>query len=409
MCYQITSGSCATLINKRTSDVNMYSTTHSVKLCTNSDAARIEMTAVINKHIMLRLFIISAIGLFFSSCATLIHQRSADVNVHSDTDSVKICINNDTTRWYNTPTWINVVRSRNDLLITAKKDHVQKLIQINSRLSTAFWLGNMFSGIGILGYAIDLTNPKRFTYPSYVTLNFTGPNQSSTRQYKTWIESDKNPLSFKSQNKKFAIKLSPLSLIDEFTFPTIQGGLEIKLSNRITWYNEVGIKYRQSSFEVSDTSFLKSYGFKVKTEIRYYLPGIFGLENTNNSMSGYYVGGNIFYNRDCHNTKIEYYLKKDSTNLLVDNFAVKKDVFGANLVLGLQEPIWNNLLLDLYTGLGIRFRNISNSHREYDPGKDYTIGPIDFNYRAMRDNIDMLEGFSSTFNLTLGFRLCYRF
>jgi hypothetical protein len=294
-------------------------------------------------------------------------------------------------------------------LITAKKDHEQKLIQINSRLSTAFWLGNLYSGIGIFGYAIDLTNPKRFTYPPYVTLIFTGSNQSSTRQYKTWIESDKNSLSFKSQNKNFVFKFCPLALIDDFSFPTIQGGLEIRLSKRITWYNEVGIKYRQSSFEVSDTSFLKSYGFKVKTEIRYYLPHIFGLENTNNSMSGYYIGGNIFYNRDCHNTKIDYYLKKDSTNLLVDNFAVKKDIFGANFVVGLQEPIWNNLLLDVYTGFGIRLRNISNNHREYDPEKDFTIGPIEFNYRAMRNDLDMLEGFSSTFNYTLGFRLCYRF
>ena len=139
------------------------------------------------------------------------------------------------------------------------------------------------------------------------------------------------------------------------------------------------------------------------------MPHIFGLENTNNSMSGYYIGGNIFYNRDCHNTKIEYYLKKDSTNLLVDNFAVKKDVFGANFVLGLQEPIWNNFLIDIYAGLGIRFRNIRDNHREYDPDRDSLIRPIDLNIQAIKDNIDVLEGFSSTFNLTLGFRLCYRF
>ena len=367
------------------------------------------MTPVINKHIMLRLFIITAIGLLFSSCATLIHQKTVDINVHSDADSVKICINNDTTRWYNTPTWVNVKRSNDYLLITAKKDNVVKLIPIVSKLSIAFWLGNMFSGAGIFGYAIDMTNPKRFTYPPYVRINFTGSNLYSTRQYKTWIESDKNSLSLKSQNKNFVFKFCPLALIDDFSFPTIQGGLEIRLSKRITWYNEFGIKYRQSSFEVSDTSFLKSYGLKIKTEIRYYLSQIVGIENTNNSMSGFYIGANIFYNRDCHNSKIEYYLKKDSTNLLVDNFAVKKNVFGANFILGLQEPVWNNFLIDLYAGLGFRLRSITNNHREYDPDKDYTIGPIEFNYGAIRDDIDMLEGFSSTLNFTLGFRLCYRF
>jgi hypothetical protein len=82
------------------------------------------------------------------------------VDVRSDVDSVKICVNNDTTRWYNTPTLINVERSRNDLKITARKDTIQKQINVKSKLSTAFWVGNIFSGTGILGYAIDLTNPK---------------------------------------------------------------------------------------------------------------------------------------------------------------------------------------------------------------------------------------------------------
>jgi len=212
-----------------------------------------------------------------------------------------------------------------------------------------------------------------------------------------------------SQDEKFVIKFCPLSLIDDVTFPTIQGGFEFKLSHGFTWYNEVGIKYRKGYYEVSDTSFLKSYGFKLKTEIRYYLPKIFGIENTNYSLSGFYVGGNIFYNRDFHNSEIGYYNNKDSSILTIDNFAVKKSVLGTNFVFGLQKPIWNNILLDLYAGLGFRLRIISNIKREYDPNSDSKMEPIDLTIQGIRDNIDVLEGISGTANLTFGYRLCYKF
>ena len=60
---------------------------------------------------------------------------------------------------------INLVRSKSDVELIIKKDTMEKTIILNSRLSTAFWLGNFFNGAVIFGYAIDLTNPKRFTYP----------------------------------------------------------------------------------------------------------------------------------------------------------------------------------------------------------------------------------------------------
>jgi len=183
---------------------------------------------------MARLFILLLIGITFTSCATLINQRSVDVNVHSDVDSLKISVNNDTSRWYFTPTWINAERSRNDLLITVKKDGVQKLIQINSRLSTAFWLGNMFSGIGIFGYAIDLTNPKRFSYPPAITINFNSANQYSARKYKTWIDPEKHLLNFKlsiPEGNHFYLNKGN-GYGNSFGFLGISGGAEYYFTDR---------------------------------------------------------------------------------------------------------------------------------------------------------------------------------
>ena len=181
------------------------------------------------------------IGFLLSSCATLIHQRTVDLKVYSDTDSVKICLNNDTTRWYNTPTWINVKRSKNDLLIIAKKDSVQKKIQVNNKLSTAFWLGNTFSGIGILGYAIDLTNLKRFTYPSNVTIKFQ-TNSSSTKNYRTWLTPEKGLLAFKisiPEGNHFYINKGN-GYGNSFGFLGISGGVEYYLSDKYSISSDIG-------------------------------------------------------------------------------------------------------------------------------------------------------------------------
>ncbi len=190
---------------------------------------------------MIRYYIILAIGFLLSSCATLIHQRTMNVNVHSDTDSVKICVNNDTTIWYNTPTWINVERSRNDLLIIAKKDSIQKLIQVNSKLSTAFWLGNMFSGIGIFGYAVDLTNPKRFTYPPNITIDFKSNNYSS-KKYRTWLTPEKGLLAFKisiPEGNHFYINKGK-RYGTSFGFLGISGGVEYYLSDKYSISSDIG-------------------------------------------------------------------------------------------------------------------------------------------------------------------------
>lgn len=61
-----------------------------------------------------------------------------------------------------------------------------------------------------------------------------------------------------SQKANVLIKFSPPALIDIVSFPTIQGGVEFKLSDRLSWYHELGIKY----FEPykPDTNFIHSYG-----------------------------------------------------------------------------------------------------------------------------------------------------
>jgi hypothetical protein len=56
--------------------------------------------------------------------------------------------------------------------------------------------------------------------------------------------------------QRISIKLPVLTLVDEVSFPTIQSGVEFWLSKKISWYNEAGIKYRKSYYEMADTNFV---------------------------------------------------------------------------------------------------------------------------------------------------------
>lgn len=134
--------------------------------------------------------------LLLSGCATLVHQKTVAIKVYSNADPVKICVNRDTTRWYDTPVQIEVERSKKDLLITAQKDTGLTEFKVKSRLSNAFWYGNLFSGLGLIGYGIDLSNPKRFTYPYQIDLG-RPPGSYTGKRPHVWSQPEKGLLTFK--------------------------------------------------------------------------------------------------------------------------------------------------------------------------------------------------------------------
>ena len=199
------------------------------------------------------------------------------------------------------------------------------------------------------------------------------------------------------QSQNVALKFSFLSLVDEASFPTIQSGIEFKLSKKIGWYNEVGIKYRKSYFEMADTNFTNSRGFRLKTEIRYYL-------TPNDEI---YIGCNGFYTKDFHNTKVSYYYSNDSSMLLVDDFAAEKNVRGFNIIIGKQYPKWNRIYFDLYAGIGIRLISIDQSNMEVDHKRDVLRRSPDWNIPDNRIWMDVKGGRSVLPNFSIGVRICY--
>jgi len=211
-----------------------------------------------------------------------------------------------------------------------------------------------------------------------------------------------------AQSEKVSIKFAPLALADEVSMPTIQGGIDVKLSNRISWYNEIGIKYRKCINELSDTPFVESRGYKLKTEIRYHLTGL-TTGKFKEPVPGFYLGGNAYFINDYHNTKVGYFAAKDSSTTKLDAFGVHKKVFGMNLLVGYQHSIYKNFLIDFYAGLGVRMRMVSTVNKEFNKDIDSLYQPVDFGVLSIRDYVDAAGGNSFVPSITGGFRLCYKF
>jgi hypothetical protein len=212
-----------------------------------------------------------------------------------------------------------------------------------------------------------------------------------------------------SQYEKQNIKFSPLTLVDDVSFPAIQIGYEKSLSERFSIFNEAGIRYRRSFLENADTSFINGSGFRIKSEVRYYLPKSFGYEEIKTVLNGLYLAANIFYKRDSHNSSISYHPGRDSLLTAHDDFAVKKDVVGVNLLIGMQRKLVNHFCYDIYVGLGYRIRFINDSYLKYDPKIDGLIKPDGYDVKAMMNDVDIKSGTSYSPSFTMGLRLGYRF
>jgi hypothetical protein len=105
-----------------------------------------------------------AAGLLFQGCATIVSPSQTKVNVYADRDSSYVQIKGDSSI-YLLPAVIITGPEREDLHLTLTRGRLSRDLIIRRKLSTAFWLGNMFS-FGMAGYAIDLINKKLYDYPA---------------------------------------------------------------------------------------------------------------------------------------------------------------------------------------------------------------------------------------------------
>ena len=213
--------------------------------------------------------------------------------------------------------------------------------------------------------------------------------------------------SVRAQNKKLTLSFSPLAALDFVNFPSIQAGAEYRPSPSWGWYSELGLQYVPSAYEPRDSSFIHWRGIRIKTELRYYFQR--KLNRRLHFLTGHYIAVSAFYINDAHNDFVDYRRAGDSIDSRRrDVFAVRKKVWGLNMLIGKQRSLGGRWGTDFYLGLGIRFRSFATAAQEFVYGKDLLFTPIDYNVWAQRVRAETKGGFSVVPNLTIGIRLTYR-
>ena len=192
-----------------------------------------------------------------------------------------------------------------------------------------------------------------------------------------------------------SLKISLLSLVDDPSFPTIQCGIEFPLGKKLSWYNEAGIKYRKSYYETADTAFVRSRGFKLRSEIRYYLTASHDL----------YLAINGFYTNDDHNAETGYYYGGDSLDYRTDNFSARKIVKGFNVIAGKSYKACGRFNFEVYAGLGSRFVSPTSDNIEIDHTKDILRRRPDLNIPDNRILVDVQGKDLVLPNFSFGIRL----
>ena len=127
-----------------------------------------------------------------NSCAMIFNNHTSIINIHSDVDSMRICLKSDTTKWHQLPTWIEVNRSRYDLPIITEYHNIRKTVNIDEKLSNTYIFGNVFSPY-FLGYIVDLASSKTFKYPNYILLL----NNDKKKSYTSILKPEKGRVNFK--------------------------------------------------------------------------------------------------------------------------------------------------------------------------------------------------------------------
>jgi hypothetical protein len=211
----------------------------------------------------------------------------------------------------------------------------------------------------------------------------------------------------KDREPRVLFKLAPLALIDDFSFAAIQGGVEVALSDRMSWFNEFGFRYRNGLIDNGDTSFVKPGGFKIKSELRYYLKD---WNDNAGRLTGYYLAVNLFYLKNTRNAYVGYYNKQDTTKATTsDDFGMTRKVWGGNLIIGKQMALGKRFMFEYYGGLGVRIRNIVTVAREFDAERHREHHAHDASFMDLAgQKPELKDGKTGTINISLGIRVAYR-
>lgn len=279
------------------------------------------------------------------SCATIFHSKHTYIQVTSLTDCTYVALSPDT-NFVETPTIFKVPRSSENLALNVKRKSEIEIIMLQARLSNTYLFANFLSPY-YLGYLIDLTNQKRFTYPKQVILKPLGKtlickNNLSKIKKEVKLKSDKN-----------FISISPLALIKH--------GVKINYEHQFNPYNYwtlgMELNYRfldeTDNFHDDFNEIQEYWGFGIDLGHKRFI------ENNDNNYHFYYHYS-LGYHWGSMKSLTSYFEKQTNelgheifypvTGKLFD----KTHKIGFNTMLGIRFRLLDQIYTDFFVGMGMR-------------------------------------------------------
>lgn len=208
------------------------------------------------------------------------------------------------------------------------------------------------------------------------------------------------------QEKNWAVKLNSTALADGFSFPSVQFGVERKINAAFSLQVEAGYQAYNLNRNNADTISVDNAGFRLTGEGRFYIFNYLKKDKSQAHKSdGLYTGIQVFYRKNSYNERLEYYRYEESTVKILDDYGIKKEVYGINLTLGYQLP-FKNFILEPYTYIGVLDRKIKNFNRAYDEKLGHDL--FDDSHPFIRIN-DKEEESGTGMNFSFGLRVGYKF
>jgi hypothetical protein len=178
-------------------------------------------------------------------------------------------------------------------------------------------------------------------------------------------------------NSRICLKFAPLSLLGIYTGPSVRLGVEYKIKNNWSLYNEFGY-------------FLGNRGIITKLELKKYLD-----EDRN---VGLYISGELSYKYQAYDTDDSIQIKPFYNK----EYSVTKNVECLTIKFGKLKVKKLGIIVDSFVGAGIRFKQATNTLDENEKSKiksssDY--GPNIFTNES---------GFRVYPNIDFGIKIGYR-
>ncbi|WP_179338881.1 hypothetical protein [Winogradskyella ludwigii] len=346
---------------------------------------------------MKNIIIVVLVALMLNSCATLFNGKRTKVNVYAPENTI-VVYKNSTTPLNEGRAKLRPERSKDSLSFTLINDSISTDFKFRRKVSGTIY-GNLFfpSALG-LGFLIDLTNQRRFTYKRNMHFEI----DSTTSEFKIF-KGTKMPI---NQHTTF-IYTSPLLAIDVFSQPMISLGAEYFLIKNFSISAEYASIYTEKLRVNSALSQAKNKGRSFRFELKYYNL----ISITDNPKINEYIGLEARFIRQLYSKNINYYRSNQDINYVISEpIAVHKSVDIFNLKYGLNFPIGKHLFIDLYSGIGFRNKHITNPNAQFNPETDYLSNYDDDSHFIILDE-DYLEGSDDRkqFNFALGFKFGIKF